>query len=690
MRLLGLSNEEVEKRLQKEARSRKRAWSRQRQFFQLSDSIYYFERHGKKNPGNISGSDGIEVQTNDGTNVVDLTVGLLTETEVDITAVPVSPEAEGQRESSELEAWLWGVLDVNCEDQGRGPHVDALNDATRLGMGVLYTYFDEDRPCPFVIKSIDPYTVYPEEGANPKGAWRSVIVIERKPVTQLEEEWGKRIPEATGQVYEQRERVEIDEIDYWGHEFVDEELAAELQEQMGPPELAVPSLGLPELAPPSPELAAPGMGSPELAALPPGMPGAELTAPAPEQQYAVPPTGIPGETQGEQFQIQPGWYVVNCVLTGKHLVRPPTIMFGYEEIPFTIFGCKQGSGRAMGQKRPEYYFLSALFPIHKAILLLDANMSAQQKQVALYVNLPAVHKGGRMGRTDAQFDAKLGDIIKLQYPDEEFGFPRWQGNPPDVFATQAFHKKQIQEGSFSSVAMGEQMQLSGFAMSQLWQANLVRLAQPRRSWGHALKDMFRKIQSYAINFTPEEPIVLLCNYKKILSKIVQMTGIELAPFIVDVKLSTDLPQDKYRRYQIGIALAQLGPACPFSLRTLSELFFDIQQPEEEEMLKIQEMIRGNVVVEALMIQKAWEAWTGQYIDIDLLLNRETAQPFREALKQMPPQAMPTQQQGVTQQPPPPQGGRVGPPPQRGGPPVPGGRGYGQRQPVQQGAPPGVR
>lgn len=596
MRLFGLENNDVIARLNKEIKDRKQAWRRQREFFTLCDSLYYFERYGQqRDPAVIKGDEGIEVQVNDGTNVVDLTVGLLGETDIDLRAVPITPDMEGQRETSEVEAWMQGVLDANCDDQGREPHIDGLNDAVRLGMGVMQVYVDTSRECPFVIKSIDPYTVYPEEGVCPKGLWRSVIIEEKKPVAQIEEEWGVRIPKMMGKPYDVREAEEIEEIDYWGYEFVDAELAQSMSEDL--------------------------LGT--------GAEGSTLSRNREER----PPLG--GESPGGG--IQPGWYVVNCIMAGDYLIRPPQIVPGYEELPFVIWGCKQGGGRAFGKKRPEYYFLSALFPIHKAILLLDANMGALQKQVALFTNLPYGHYAGKMGHTDLQFEAGLGKVLKFRYPDERFEMPKWPGNPPDVFAAQSFHKRQIQEGSYSSVQLGEQAQLSGYAMSQVWQANLVRLSQPRRNWGYALKDMYRKIQSYAVNFTPDHPIAVLCNYKKILNKMVQMTGGELEPFIIDIELSTDLPQDEYRRRQMGILLAKLGPQSPFSLRTLSEDYFDVQQPEKEEELKIQEMMRSHQVVQALMLWRALYSQMGIYVPFELLLRPETAKPFQQALQGIQPQ-----------------------------------------------------
>jgi len=247
-------------------------------------------------------------------------------------------------------------------------------------------------------------------------------------------------------------------------------------------------------------------------------------------------------------------------------------------------------------------------------------MSAKQKQVALYTNLPILHSLPRSGKgATIQWDNKLGNLVGIRTAEgEDISFPQWPGNPPDVFALDAFYKKQIQEGSFSSVAMGEQVQLSGFAMSQLWQANLVRLAQPRKSLGRALKDIFRKIQGYATRFAGDEPIQFLCKYKKI-AQLVEMKGEELEPFIIDVELSTDLPQDQYRRMAIGIQLAQLGPQSPFSQRALGELFFDIQQMEEMESQKIDEAMRQNAIIKAMAIQDAVEAETGEKIPLEFLI-----------------------------------------------------------------------
>lgn len=633
MRLLGLDDSQVKRILLKEAKERRAAWARAHEFFEAYDRLYFFEHYDKKSPMNLMGKDGIEVEVNDATNIVDLTMGLLSNVEIDIHAIPLLSEEENIRDSSEVEAWLWGILNTNAEDQGQPPQNSALFDAVRLGMGVLFTYFDSDKGCPFVIKALDPYTVYPESG-GPKGQWRSVLIVEKKSLTDLEEEWGATIDVSPDASYEKRESKKLEEIDYWGYEYVDEELAQRLTPEEEP---------LPQIPP-------------FLMGVNEGIPGGGAEMPE-VGMGQIPPLFDEGLPQG----LQPGWHVVNCVIAGKHVLRPPTIMQGYEEIPLTIFGSKPTGGRAGGEERPEYLFLSSLFPVHKAILLSDANMSAQQKQITLYTNLPAVHKAGRLGASNINWDNKLGNIITLTQPDEEFGFPTWRGNPPDVWAVDNFYKKQIQEGSFSAVALGAQEAMSGYAYSQLWQANLTRLAQPRQSFGLAMKDVFRKIQSYAVNLVPDQPMTLLCRYKKITGRMIEMAGRELQPYIIDTELSPELPTDRARNIAMGIQLAQLGPNCPFSKRGLAERFFDIQQPEEEENLKMQEMIRDNKVVQAMQLQDAWLQQTGEKIPLEVLLSGDTnvISRLQRAIGQQPggvsSQIAPAEEIGYAQQQPPPTG-----------------------------------
>lgn len=547
MNLFGQSPTNAKQLLQAEITQRKAACKKRNAFFEEYDRLYFLQHYGVGKAGKIKGKKGIEAQVNDATTQVNIMRQLIGVKDLHIKVFP-RYISQGELEAgSEIERWIWAVLEANNDRQEADVLDLALFDTIRLGWGAIYSYWDQDlanqsrmmmpaqepgmqampiiTECPIVLQKISPYYIYPESGGH-QGRWRSFLIIEpEKNALEIAQEWGvkpKKLKEAKPG---EQHRVTVEYTVYWGWE-----------------------------------------------------------------------------------RIENAWYVVNCVMADNEMIRQPTIMEGYDALPITLFFCVP-----TGDARWEYMSLSCLFPIHLHVKLLDHLMSRLHKQVDIFTNLPLYHKKAR-GGPGSQLSLPKGmyNLIELE-TGEDVGFPQWPGNAPDFHALFNYERQKIQEGGFSSLAMGETIPISGIAASRLWESNIVKLIEPSKTFTRGLKSLLNKVKSLAIQFAPDIPISLITNYPKASGNVILM-GQQLQPYILSPELAGELPMDQFRRLALGLQFAQLGERSPLSLETLYEKFLDIDQPEEEFAKKLVDIARQSKTIRLL---QTWQYLQSQGFNIPL-------------------------------------------------------------------------
>lgn len=642
MNVFGASPSEVEKLMMAEKTQRIQACRRRNQFFKEYDKLYYLQHYGQRSPGSYKGKKGIEAQANDATTQVNIMRQLIGIKDLRIKVLPRWITEEELEAGSEMERWIWAVLEANNDRQEADILDLILFDAIRLGWATAYSSWDQE----LATQSTVPLPME-QYGQEP---WAQGV----SPIPMPPQMGGGLSPEMAGGLSpEMGVSPQAGSSPEMG-------LLAEMASLPGMGGGLSPGIGM------SPEMGlSPGMG------LPPGGEqqwGIPLITECPIVIQRISPYFVypePGGHQGrwrsfliiedkknamevaQEWDVMPKklrearigekhritvqyivywgwekieghWYVVNCVMADDEIIRPPVIMEGYDALPITLFFC-----HPTGDSRWEYMSLSALFPIHLDVKLLDHLMSRLHKQVDIYTDLPLLHAKPKTGQgSQIKVDRGIYNVLDLE-PGEGLEFAQWPGNAPDFYALLNLERQKIQEGGFSSLAMGETIPVSGIAASRLWESNVIKLVEPTKAYTRGLKSLLNKVKSLATNFAPQTPISLITNYPKATGNVI-LKGEDLAPYLVSPELTGELPMDQFRRLALGLQFSQLPPELrPFSDETLMERFLDVDQPEEEFAKKLLDMARQSKTIRLL---QTWQYLTSQgyNIDINLLAQLEGA------------------------------------------------------------------
>jgi len=131
--------------------------------------------------------------------------------------------------------------------------------------------------------------------------------------------------------------------------------------------------------------------------------------------------------------------VFNAVVVDNEILRPPTEMTGYLDLPYTV-----GFYIPTQDARPENWGLSQLFTIEDDIRMLENRINHQNRMLDISANLPLVAKT-RDGRP-VDVDAVYGQVVAMG-TDETIDFIRPFTEPPDHSQIVAFAKDSISNGS---------------------------------------------------------------------------------------------------------------------------------------------------------------------------------------------------------------------------------------------------
>jgi len=142
----------------------------------------------------------------------------------------------------------------------------------------------------------------------------------------------------------------------------------------------------------------------------------------------------------------------------------------YNSLPYTV-GFYKPTDRLNSKK-----WDGIITPLVGSVRQLEVSINRRQRQIDIFSSMPFVSKTAT-GRA-VNVDPGLGKVVALS-TEEDFGFPVWQGNPPDVERQIDFLRSRVQQSGFSDVFYGAgASQVSGYALSQLGDQNRIRLEQP--------------------------------------------------------------------------------------------------------------------------------------------------------------------------------------------------------------------
>lgn len=282
----------------------------------------------------------------------------------------------------------------------------------------------------------------------------------------------------------------------------------------------------------------------------------------------------------------------------KDLIEIP----GMKQLPYTI-GLYNPTSRTDSSK-----WQSILSPLIEPVKHLETSINRRQRQINVFASLPIVAKV-QPGRT-AEIDPGLAKLVTMS-PDEDLGFPVWQGNPPDVERQIEFLRSRVQQSGFSDVFIGSGASaVSGYSLSQLGDQNRIRLEQPiahlKRFWQWSAN----KIINITLNNAEDNTFMYL--YGKLRGKpFISLVPLnELEGFHITCDIKPNFPNDQVRKHAMGNQVRGI-----LSEETIMERYLDVQQPDEEYDRKLNELVQTNpITVEfSLMKELSKRAATGDDI-----------------------------------------------------------------------------
>lgn len=285
--------------------------------------------------------------------------------------------------------------------------------------------------------------------------------------------------------------------------------------------------------------------------------------------------------------------VRNCIMYKSYPIRELQIMDKYTSIPYTISFFKP-TGR---QRAKDWH--SIITPLAHPVEHLEKSINRRQRQIDVYSALPMVSK------TDAgrqiTIDPGLGKVVQLS-KEEDFGFPVWPGNPPDVREQIEFLRSRVQQSGFSDVFYGAGASaISGYAISQLGDQNRIRLEQPvihlQKLWSWWAK----KTIDLALKHASEDHILVYGTARdKMFYESIPISSI--AGHYVICEIVPEFPNEQVRKHAMANQVRGL-----LSDARIMEDYLGVQQPDEELDRKMSELALNHpVLVQFTMITKLQE------------------------------------------------------------------------------------
>ncbi len=269
--------------------------------------------------------------------------------------------------------------------------------------------------------------------------------------------------------------------------------------------------------------------------------------------------------------------VRNGILFNTQTIKKVEEMPGYNYLPYTI-----GFYKPIGSKKSDEWGHSIIRPLETSVVEVEKSINRRSRQINTYSSLPPIAKA-RPGRP-ISVDAALGTLITLGV-DEDFGFPVWPGNAPDVNMHIDFFRERTQQSGFADVLMGMGSgAASGYAISQLGDQNRIRLAQPLVHGELALSLWAKKLLSMTTEFASNEMVRV---YGKVRGQSFfdHIIAEGFDQFLVNAKIKPEFPNERARNHAMGNQVRDV-----LSQDTIMETYLGIDQPDEERRKRISNKI----------------------------------------------------------------------------------------------------
>lgn len=284
------------------------------------------------------------------------------------------------------------------------------------------------------------------------------------------------------------------------------------------------------------------------------------------------------------------WVVYNAIYFNWEPVFTVRRMEGYKSLPY-----KLGFYKPVGTEKPELWGESQIDPLIEPVTFLERAINRRMHQIDVFTSLPLFTKL-QAGR-NIQLDPGLGNILKL-LPNEDAGFPKWPGEPPDVMLHINFLTSRIQQSGYNDLMYGTATsRMAGYAISLLADMGRIRLKQPITQlelfWTSWAKDVLDLTRDFAAN-----AYVRVYGTHKGENFVQMVTGMDVEGFMVVCEIKASFPNEEVQRTAMSVQTRGL-----LSERTIMERYLKIAQPEDEWQRKLDEMIEHDPVVIKYTIMK---------------------------------------------------------------------------------------
>jgi len=293
----------------------------------------------------------------------------------------------------------------------------------------------------------------------------------------------------------------------------------------------------------------------------------------------LPLDGFEGEMP---VSLREEWVVQHAVIFEKEWIYELEDT-DYPDIPYTI-----GFFKPVDPAKTKNWSHSIISPLEDSTAFVEKSINRRQRQITMLTGLPLIARL-MQGRTIA-VDASIANVVTI-HPDENLEFPRWPGNPPDVEQQlQFFQRRQSQAGFSEPDLTGGAA--SGYALSQVADANKIKLQQPIRQFEFLLTNWARKLLRLTARMAAGKAIHVYGSLRG-QSFTDQIIAQDFATYLVRAKLEPEYPGEEVRKS--ALATQATGK---MSLETIMQRYYNIQQPDDE----IKRMIREQAKMHPLVIE----------------------------------------------------------------------------------------
>jgi len=281
--------------------------------------------------------------------------------------------------------------------------------------------------------------------------------------------------------------------------------------------------------------------------------------------------------------------VRNAQLFENQMLSELRVMEGYNDLPYKINFYNPTS------MQDSKMWHSILSPAEHTIMELENTINMRKKLLQTYSSLPMIIR--TRDKRPIKIDPAVGRSVSLGL-DEDAGFPRWEGTPPDFERHVELLRSRIQQSGFSDVMYGQGPSgISGYALSQLGDQNRLRLTTAithlENLWTWSARQWLDLVKEFGIDASFE-----MYGHNRGVDFAEIIPGIDLLGYHVRCKIEPEFPNERVRNHAMATQAAAF-----LSARRIMEDYLGVQQPDDERIQKIIEQLETHPIAVQFAMMK---------------------------------------------------------------------------------------